>query len=95
MEKEKFYCIKCYMYIKIIDEFKPYGYFDEIIVADNFQGRIERDIFPISEIKYAKKYKRKVWAEKMIQKIYDKTKDNPFLFDDDGKYKYKFEIIEI
>lgn len=93
MEKEKFYYIKCYE--KINGEFKNYGYFEELIITDIFQSQIEKNISTISDIKYAKKYKRKVWAEKMIQKIYEETKDNVFVFDDEGNYKYKFEIVEM
>lgn len=93
MEKEKFYYIMCYE--KVNDELKCYGYFEEIIITDIFQSHIEKNISTISDIKYAKKYKRKIWAEKMIQRIYEETKDNVFVFDDKGDYKYKFEIVEM
>lgn len=93
MEKEKFYYIKCYM--RVNGEFKPYGYFMEFDWIEYVPLHPDRDISSVSVIEYAKKYKRKIWAEKMIQKIYDETKDNIFLFDDEGNYKYKFEIVEM
>lgn len=93
MEEEKYFYIKCYMLVN--EEYQYYGYFEELFITDVFQSHFEKDISTISEKKYAKKYKRKCWAEKMIQKIYDETKDNIFLFNDEGKYKYKFEIVEI
>lgn len=92
-EKEKYYYIKCYMLVN--DEYKPYGYFMEFDWIDYVPLHPELDIATVSEIEFAKKYKRRCWAEKMIQKICEETKDNVFLFDDEGKYKYKFEIIEI
>lgn len=91
MVEEKYYYIKCYE--KVMDEYMDYGYFERIIITDIFQSKREKNISTISDIKYAKKYKSRVWAEKMIQKINEEVKDNVFLFDDEGKYKYKFEIV--
>lgn len=88
--------MKCY-YIKVDmlvnGEWKPYGYFEELITTDYFQNKPEINISTISEKQYAKKYKYKGWAEKKIQEIYDKTKDNVFAYCDDV-YMYKFSIIE-
>ncbi len=92
MSKEKYYCIKCYICIN--GEFKPYGYFYDFDWIYYVPLHPKKDIATISKIEYAKKYKRKVWAEKLIKKIYDETKDNIFLFSEDGIYKYKFEIVE-
>ena len=62
-------------------------------MTDYFQNKPEINISTISEKQYAKKYKYKGWAEKKIQEIYDKTKDNVFVYCDDV-YMYKFSIIE-
>lgn len=93
MEKEKFFYIK--VYEKLEGKFLPYGYFDRIIITDIIWNKLEVNIDTISEPRYAKRYKYKKWAENMIQKIYDETKDNEDLFDDEGNYRYKFEIIEM
>ena len=88
--------MKCY-YIKVDmlvnGEWKPYGYFEELITTDYFQNKPEINMTTRSEKHYAKKYKYKGWAEKKIQQIYDKTKDNVFVYCDDV-YMYKFSIIE-
>ena len=93
MEKEKFYYIKCY--IRIDEEYRPYVYFMEFDWYCEKRIKPLPDISTISVLEFAKKYKRKIWAEKMIEKIYERTKENFFLFDDEGNYKYKFEIVEI
>ena len=93
MKNEKLYYIKCYELINC--EYKYYGYFEKLIITDIFQNKVEINISTISDIKYAKKYKKRGWAEKKIQEIIEKTKKNVFCYVDDGKYKYKFEIIEI
>lgn len=92
MEKEKFYYIKCY--IRIDEEYRPYGYFYDFDWID-FGDKFAKIDVGVVTIEYAKRYKRKCWAEKMIQKIYERTKDNFNLFDDEGNYKYKYEIIEV
>lgn len=93
MENEKRYYIKCYEMIN--GEYRYYGYFEELIVTDIFQDKVEINISTISNIKYAKRYKKRGWAEKKIQEILEQTKNNIFCFGDNGKYKYKFEIIEM
>ena len=93
MENEKLYYIKCYELIN--GEYRYYGYFEELIITDIFQDKVEINISTISDIKYAKRYKKRGWAENKVLEIIEKTKNNVFCFDDDGKYKYKFEIIEI
>lgn len=74
-------------------EWKPYGYFDELIITDYFQNRPEFNISTVSDKEYAKKYRYNGWAEKKIQEIYRVTKDNIFLYSNDT-YIYKFYIVE-
>lgn len=87
----KYYYIKVEEFIN--DEWKSYGYFEKIIITDHFQNKTEINIDTVSEKQYAKKYKSKAWANKMIQKILEQTKDNVFLYRDD-KYVYRFNIVE-
>jgi len=86
-----------YYYIKVDalvnGEWKPYGYFEELILTDYFQGKPEINISTISEKQYAKKYKKKAWAEKLIEKIIEETKDNVFVYCDDV-YMYRYNIVE-
>lgn len=87
----KYYYIKVDMLVN--GEWKPYGYFEELIITDYFKNKPEINISTISEKQYAKRYKRIAWAEKKVQEIYDKTKENVFVYNDD-RYMYKFNIVE-
>lgn len=87
----KYYYIKVEEYIN--DEWKNYGYFEKLIITEHYQNKPEINIDTVSDKQYAKKYKSKTWANKMIKNILDQTKDNVFLYRDD-KYVYRFNIVE-
>lgn len=87
----KYYYIKVEEYIN--DEWKNYGYFEKLIITGHYQNKPEINIDTVSDKQYAKKYKSKTWANKMIKNILDQTKDNVFLYRDD-KYVYRFNIVE-